>query len=1139
MNRNSQRGVALVITLLMLAIITLITVVFLATAKRDSSATNQALALTDAEQSAEAALRRAIADMVSQVMARGDLTGYELTVSRNYDLDPVATNAGMRDVRVPVFVNTNRNGTTGPLEDRFYLDLNRNRRFDTNTLGSPGDPEFIGTPNKLGEAYSERNKFISRYAYIILPAGKALDVNQVHNDAASYRPQGFFRDQGYGPWEINLGGFFADLYPNVWNNSLSSPYRFGPIPAPVSSGFAFDDAFSLVNYRNPTASFRTLFGNAGAQAFESDNITGGARGPLFPGGDTDNANLPWAGAESARHYFTLSDFFNSNKTSVGFVNRLNDAVNQDGSVFYRMLAQLTTDSAPEPTGKINLNYDTTLGKTATDFVSWDAQAVVPAPPDAAAQGSVRFFTNVAAQLFALQSKDFPFASILEIPIAPTNYYSAAVHRILQQAANIYDATRNDRFPSVFRPLFTSNIVGSVTNVYVTGYTNDNQLGTYVSWLAGNPLGIPMVVGAKKGYPNFNEFTMNQYVHVVRKLQVTRPATNAPVNATNQMYLIGISNLFGVENWNSYSKAYPYNLNLAIGNLATITLTNQFGLKLTSSVTNGINTNLPANSWAGGQFRLPVMEQRVLLPNSAYRFATTSFDPIGTNVFEKNVGFPLPDWVLSVSNRLVYVLSDGGNIVDFVLLNNITTSTDINAELLSNNAYQGTPGVSATINGVWKTNRVGGTSVFFPTEGIKNQMAISLGSQNTTLAEWNSFSMQNASGQDKDKAIDNLRRFVGLTPFRYPTTALDSDAQLEVQAGFTPAAKMVKTTTWQANDPLVHYQLSDLTLYPTNSLTQRIVPPSRPVPVNTALSTLGRLNHRYAPWGGNPQLNDPFSPTDPTAYEPTVKDPGLRRSDDWDFPAGKFASVGELGRVHRGTPWQTIYLKPNVASSGSWLIQGLDNRVHPTNDWRIVDLFTTAVSDQATRGLLSINQTNFAAWSALFSGVSVWTNAVPDAQLGISNGPITLNPMFMEPAGNYSPADPPALARIVEAINRERDKRPTKTFTNLSELLQIPELTTASPYLNVNSGRQLLFGLNDAAYERIPQQIFSLLKVGSARFVIYSYGQALKPKVIDPGSHLATDYQITAEVATRTVVRLEGPPSRPRAVIESFNILPPE
>ena len=1138
MNRNSQRGVALVITLLMLAIITLITVVFLATAKRDSSATNQALALTDAEQSAEAALRRAIADMVSQVMARGDMTGYELTVSRNFDLYPVANPATLRDPRVPVSVNTNRNGTTGPPEDRFYLDLNRNRRFDTNTLGSPGDPEWIGIPNKLGEAYSERNKFISRYAYIVLPAGKALDVNYVHNNSANNPSAGikFFRDQGYGPWEINFGGFLADLYPSVWNGP--SPYSYGPYPSPTPSGFAYADAKSLIDYRNPTASFRSLFGNAGAAAFENDNITGGARA-IFAGADTDDANISWPGAESTRHYFTPSDYFNPSKTSADFVNHLNAAVNQDGSVFYRMLAQLTTDSAPEPSGKINLNYDTTLGKTATDFVSWDAQAVVPAPPDAAAQGSVRFFTNVAAHLFALQANDFPFPSIQQIPIAPSNLYSAPVHRILQQAANIYDAGRGDRFPSVFRPLFTSNIVGNVTNVFVTGYTNDNQVSTYVSWLNGNPLNIPMVVGAKKGYPNLNEFTMNQYVQVHRKLQVTRPATNAPVNTTNQMYLIGISNLFGLENWNSYSKAYPYNLNLAIGNLATVSLTNQFGLKQTNSVVFGVNTNIPANTWAGGQFRLPVLEQQVLLPNSAYRFATTSFDPVGTNVFEKNVGYPLPYWVLSVSNRLVYVLSDGGNIVDFVLLNNITSFTDINAELLANNAYQGTPGVSVTINGVWNTNRAGGNSVFVPTEGIKSQMAISLGSQNTTLTEWNSFSMQNGSGQDKDKAIDNLRRFLGLTPFKYRTNALASDNLLEAQAGFTPAAKMVKTTTWQANDPLVHYQLYDLTLYPTNAIVQRIVPPNNPAPMNTALSTLGGLNTRYAPWGGNPQLNDPFSPTDPTAFEPTVKDPGVRRSDDWDFPSGKFASVGDLGRVHRGTPWQTVYLKPNVASSGAWLIQGLDNRVHPTNDWRIVDLFTTAVSDQATRGLLSINQTNFAAWSALFSGVAVWTNAVPDAALGISNGPITLNPVLMEPAGNYSPADPPALARIVEAINRERDKRPTKTFTNLSELLQVPELTTASPYLNVNSGRQLLFGLNDAAYERIPQQIFSLLKVGSARFVIYSYGQALKPKTIDPGSHLATDYQITAEVATRTVVRLEGPPSRPRAVIESFNILPPE
>jgi hypothetical protein len=46
-------------------------------------------------------------------------------------------------------------------------------------------------------------------------------------------------------------------------------------------------------------------------------------------------------------------------------------------------------------------------------------------------------------------------------------------------------------------------------------------------------------------------------------------------------------------------------------------------------------------------------------------------------------------------------------------------------------------------------------------------------------------------------------------------------------------------------------------------------------------------------------------------------------------------------------------------------------------------------------------------------------------------------------------------------------------------------------------------------------------------------------VIDPTTRLATNYRITAEVATRTVVRLEGTPQRPRVVVESFNILPPD
>jgi hypothetical protein len=40
--------------------------------------------------------------------------------------------------------------------------------------------------------------------------------------------------------------------------------------------------------------------------------------------------------------------------------------------------------------------------------------------------------------------------------------------------------------------------------------------------------------------------------------------------------------------------------------------------------------------------------------------------------------------------------------------------------------------------------------------------------------------------------------------------------------------------------------------------------------------------------------------------------------------------------------------------------------------------------------------------------------------------------------------------------------------------------------------------------------------------------------------VADNYQVTAEFATRTVMRLEGDPrGRVRAVVESFNILPPD
>ena len=131
-------------------------------------------------------------------------------------------------------------------------------------------------------------------------------------------------------------------------------------------------------------------------------------------------------------------------------------------------------------------------------------------------------------------------------------------------------------------------------------------------------------------------------------------------------------------------------------------------------------------------------------------------------------------------------------------------------------------------------------------------------------------------------------------------------------------------------------------------------------------------------------------------------------------------------------------------------------------------------------------------------------------------------------------------RLVNGINFARSNNsPRHVFSRLGDILAVPELTVASPFLNTNgtafTQHPLNGGLNDAAYERLPQQILGLLKADSVpRFVIYSFGQTLKPESTraivksGPFAGLCTNYQIVAEAATRTVVRFEGVPAEPTA-----------
>jgi hypothetical protein len=1274
--QRSESGVALVITLILLSVITFMAIAFLVLSRGQKSSVTTTTDETIARQAADAALARAQAEMIAPILASTNPFNYTMLVSTNY-ISPIGFTPGNtsptnvsyvgrngaflagRDAlqnlanlefnpRPPVFI-TNR--LSGSNDFRYYLDLNRNGIFEpsgwvgqTNTSGlgilttngtlqlsyQMGDPQWIGQLEFPDHTHAADNRFISRYAYMVVPISQTLDINYIHNQAnnpnkTTFDPFGrdYLRNQGVGTWEMNLASFLYDLNTNIY--AWGGLYTYQPAtpenPAgPPIAGNAFVDAFSILKnrYANlPTslAPVATLFAN-GAPAFSSDYIDGYSAGPImtvkwrpFPSPDATRTTRPWSGADNTNHFFSSQDLFDVTKTSTHFTNALLTAGSKTNSydryTFYRLLSQLGTDSSPEPANKINLNYDNLVQKnvlgvsSATNFFPWK-------PLD--------FFTNVASALLA--NAGYTNLTLSNIPVYPTNYYTASVHRLLQLAANIYDASTNRAFvsgpgpsyPSVFRPLFRRITVGSTNLIFVAGFRE--VLGTDFAFanrapamleldsgapgvitkvpLLGIPFrsdqlepmisGMPLIVGAKKGLPNFNEFSMQTYVYITRILQFHRSALDGPVTQTNQMYVVALTNQYGLEAWNSYSNTYPQNLRLIAAVDMTAIITNDANRVIYSNrVSRAADMHdSTINPWRGWKGTLGRDLQSFILP-----FVTTNFSTflsnstvanqpstfVGNWVSAQNQAFVnpgqfyVPNWWLNLNTRLRFILLDvtANRIVDYVNLNHWEPTFYLTTNLTY---FSGTCQLGDfSGQGQWGTNRQHGSfDTRVPTIGVLNQIAVGEGLAGT-IPDWNNFSMNPYAGQDVTKAIQFFNYNMG-----NPVQGLTFTKSNIFYAPFNSYAAIFISRSLEANDPLIHYTLGDLVdLTQTNNVAIR--QPQAPL-----WNDLGQVNSRYAPWGF---AGVKFSTG---AKDITKKDPLVTRSDDWDFPTNKFPNVGWLGRVHRGTPWQTVYLKSpnllfqpgtspkqNLLNWNQWtgnqqLWGQVTNRINnqtvtnwvpippwlayagatnfydslyslPTNDWRILDLFTTAINDNATRGQLSVNQTNLAAWSAVLGGV----NVLPD---------LLTNSTFITPAGFYTDANPTPLALIVKGIINSRTNFPNKTYQRLGDILATPQLSVASPYLTTRTNF-----MNDEVYERIPQQIMGLLRTGDQpRFVIYSYGQALKPapRSVIPNSifgnqfvNLCTNYQITAEVATRAVVRIDGAPTNTHAVVESFNVLPPD
>jgi hypothetical protein len=1346
-----QKGVALIITLILLAVVTVMAITFLAVSRRERGAVSTTTDTANARLAADAALAQAEAQIMANILSTTNPYNFGLIVSTNY-INPAGYNptvgSNLTNVnyayangnsldandleqnianllyspRVPVFVQTNFSTASrqpsSPLDFRFYLDLNRNGVDDANgwvtnvvnqrshiTTASleVGDPEWIGGLERPDVPHGSNNPFLYRYAFTAVPIGNALDLNAIYNQArtkevnpASGGIDGFMRNEGVGSWEINLAAFLADLNTNEWDNSLNQPYNYFE-PGSANTGLAFEDALSLLSYRYAynyanLPSVSSLF--ARWPVFELDNIDGYSDGPLMTGfqlpGDStipplnDNPALPWAGADNTNHFFDMQDLFDTNKTAIGitgnnFTTRLLAASEDTNSTydrytFYRLLSQMGVDSAPEQ-NKLNLNYSNAVAYY-TNGVLMDSAVIPNAETNFVQWTPINFFTLAADRMLRAYSQEWLASnpsnyvasynvtnafSITNIPVLVSNrlVYSSAINRVLQLAANIYDATTNNSFngsldwPDVFRPTFWVTNEFGYKNVYINGYEqvasvllpNDEQPGGRLSQPTNatdlpfgfnanvNVYGVPWIIGAKKYLPNFNEFSLESIVGITRRLQVTRPATNSATSVnfaafhTNQMYTMVITNALGVECWNSYASNYfGNNVQIVVRDNLLMTLTNDDGMTV---VTNDfvINNAVNPTNWTGtapwptngppnpGSFAKPFpLNVSIAVPLNpaylaltnwwAYRFDTRNFLPIppAPNLFETDVpGFPFPHFGLMTTNRLQVFMLDFTNgvyhVIDYAQFAGPDSSRDLNAEIsfVDNN--------DPNHAGVWDTNLSIASSTLGVPYGILNQIQISRASTkfpsgpSSEDGTWHGDPEATPLGgtpPQQQAFFDGIFKpgNVGSAPsWGGYSGVIATNLELTNQAPYSPTRYVVLYTTWQANDPLVHYLASDLnytretgTLHPgTNTFNYGA---TNLIPI---LPNLGQLNDHYTPWGGNPNYppnpNTPDDPNTANAHNPAIKDPLMINSDDWDFPTNKLPTVGWLGRVHRGTPWQTVYLKSSdvldetSASSGAnigintWAQWTGDTQLTfsqyfdaensaPAQDRLLFDLFSTAFDDNATRGQLSVNvgandpnnpQAGLAAWSAVFSGVIVPTNAT---------GGYTV----IQPVGTTGTNSP--LYQIVNGINQTRTNFQnadglTGTFEHSGDILAVPQLTDQSPFFN---GLDRTNGINDAMYEWIPQQTMSLLRVAdSPRYVIYSYGQALKPApngIVTSGGFfgMITNYQVVSETATRTVVRFNSQridnvfqtnvfgsliwtnvPSvtNNNAVIESFNVLPPD
>ncbi len=670
----------------------------------------------------------------------------------------------------------------------------------------------------------------------------------------------------------------------------------------------------------------------------------------------------------------------------------------------------------------------------------------------------KFFSTVAGRLLSSELN----VDLNRIQLWPTNEYTAPVHRLLQLSANVFDSTSNSPasrppyLPSVFRPIYT-NDSGAI---YICGFeaVNDAQFlekprrsldkAEDRAALAADDVvdGVPLVIAARKGLPNFNQFVSETSLQATRKLEFRRTQMSSyqPISETNEMHVFSLTNSMGVELWNPYSAPFERAARLHLTATIQTMMTNSSGGIVLSNVQNFcVERTIPAGAWAGftnsydcgPSFIVPLITNTVLLPPSKYSPELRQFVPV-TGIFDRINAFPVPDLWLQQRVTANYALADieSNRLLDYVSLRQDGFSYNVIGCLMSypDGATCGYPYLpSGDSRAQWCTNRYGGRSVVSPTFGILNQIYVSQGK--VASPEFDASS--------NGVAVNFFRAQFGLSPLYsrdiFPRTNV-------FYAPYSPIRTLTFAACFETKDPLVHYTTTGLARSGFRAVFDS--------PQYSRINNLGYQNISSLSW---PVQAGAFS--DRFGYV----------SDDWSFPTNQHLSLSWLGRVHRGTPWQTVYWKnsaPDFRAWCEWVSPGDSTTamlVYPTNDWRLFDELAPLFDDGYPANAYSPNDRSVEDWRALLDGILV-VSAAGTTRISAAS---------------------PEAELIASAIVENQKKQSWGRFTSAGDLISIRELTSSSPFL---SG---VGDLTEEAVEAIPAGLIPRLRA-DALVYLYPYDRSV-------------------------------------------------